>query len=288
MIEAHRSACASCESPTSSTRLEDIAFEIGVLRGRLDRAGLDPSKPRLVREILHQSQILDQDLMAWRISVPREWETFSFVSPKEHEQLSEDAGSAPAPTWLGYTASYPDVMTAKLLNHFRMHSIAIQAINIHCTNWIARCYSVGGPAPELPMTEDITTAHDSSIDMKAQKVIRTMVDGICASVPFHLDRLASNKKNEPPGSHNSGKPSKQTRLGKIDLTSSKKGPSALRGPGRPAGGFMLLQPLVVAYSAPGVPADQKTWIMGKSLEIAKHIGIDEEMFEKVLNKLASR
>ena len=286
VIEAHRSACASCESPTPSTRLGDIGFGIGVLRGKLDRADLGLSKPRIVREILHQSQILDQDLMSWRISVPREWEKFSFVSPKEHEQLSEDGRLTRTPTWLGYSASYPDLMTASVLNHFRMHNIALQAINIQCTNWIARYGSVEVPASELPMTEDTTTAHHSSID-STQKVIRTMVDGICASVPFHLDSLALNRKKESLGDAKSGKRFNQTGSGKIDLTSSSKSSPVLKGPERPAGGFMLLAPLVTAYSAPGVPADQKTWILGKSLEIAKQFGVDEEMIKEVFNKVAS-
>lgn len=282
VIEADRSASTSCESPALGTRLGHVAFGIAVLREKLDRACLDPSNPQTVREIHQRNCILDQELMAWRISVPREWETFSFVSPDERKKRLEYDESARAPTWLGYTASYPDLATATLLNSFRMHSIAIQAIAIRCTNWIAQYHRVDSPGPEVPVTESVTTAHDSSIDLKAQKVIRTMVDGICASVPFHLDQLGLNGRNESLGSHSSGKPSKRVRLTEIDPTASNKSHSALGGP--PARGFMLLQPLVVAYSTPGIPADQKRWILGKTLEVSKQIGTDEEMVEKVLKR----
>lgn len=64
-------------------------------------------------------------------------------------------------------------------------------------------------------------------------------------------------------------------------------PSVSRRLRRPVGVFMLLQPLVVAYSALGVPAGHKAWIISKSLEITKHIGMDEGIVEKMLNSLAS-
>ena len=287
VIEADRSACARCESPTISTRLENVAFAVSVLRGKLDKACLDRSNPQSVRDVFQQSRVLDQELMAWRLSVPQEWEIFSVISPDERRQPLDDAGSVLAPTWLGYTASYPDPLIAKLMNLFRMHSIAIQSIGIRCADWIAQCRSTECPAPGLQTPKDVATDHDSSTHLKARKTIRTLVDGICASVPFHLDELALKGQNEHVGRDKSHKPLTQNPLGEIAPAASSGTPSAMRGPRRSAGGFMLLQPLVVAYSAPGVPADQRSWIMGKTLQIAKHIGMDEEMVEKVLNKLAS-
>ena len=286
VIEADRSASTS-ESPTLGTRLGDVAFGIAVLREKLDRACLDPSKPQIVREIQQRNRILDQRLMAWRISVPQEWETFSFVSPDERKKRLKYNESARAPTWLGYTASYPDLKTATLLNSFRMHSITIQVIASRCTNWIAQHHRVDRLGPEVPITENVTTAHDSSIEVKAQEVIRAMVDGICASVPFHLDKLALNGQTRSLGSHSPGEPSKRIDPSELDPTASNKNQSALRGAGPPARRFVLLQPLVVAYSAPGVPADQKRWILGKSLEVAKQIGMDEEMVEKVFEERSS-
>ena len=285
VIEADRSICARCESPTISARLGNIAFAISVLGGKLNRASLDHSRPQSVREIFQQSRILDQELMAWRISVPREWETFSVISLDERRQPLEDAGSALASTWLGFTASYPDSMIAKVMNQFRMHSIAIQSISIRCTSWIAEHRSAKHPAHDLAMPEDVATHRDLSTQLKARKAIQTLVDGICASVPFHLGELG---QNQSVGRERSKKPLQQNPPGEIAQSASGEGSSSMRGPRSPAGGFMLLQPLVVAYSAPGVPADQRRWILGKSLEIANHIGMDEKMVEKVLKSLATR
>ena len=236
-----------------------MAFAIAVLRGKLDKAVLDRSKPKTVRDILQQSRDLDQELVAWRISVPQDWETFSSISPGKSPK---DAGSEHSPTWRGFTASYPDLLIAKLLSHFRVHSIAIQALNIRCVNWINRYGCAEIPTPEVQIRKDVDTAVDSMTNVRAQNVIRTLVDGICASVPFHLDKLTS-------------KGGRKESIG------------VAMGPKPPAGGVMLLQLLVVAYSAPGVPADQKRWILGKTLEIAKYIGMDEGMVEKVLNGFAS-
>lgn len=288
IVEADKRACARCESPGLSTRLGNIAFAIAVLRGKLDRAALDHSKPQSVCEVFQQSRILNQELMAWRLSVPKEWEVFSFVSPDNQKQSLDSAELARAPTWRGYTASYPDSWIARLLNHFRMHSIAIQAIDIRCADWIARYCSAERPASEVPIPGDVATAHDSLTRLKAQKVIRTLVDGICASVPYHLDELVLKvRQDESVGRGRSRKSCQKFRPGETGSAASNESQSRLRGPRGPGGSFVLLQPLVVAYAAPGIPADQKRWILGKALEIAKHIGMDEEMVEKMLNKLAS-
>ncbi len=282
VIDADRSICARSESPTFPARLGNIAFAISVLRGKLNRASLGHSHPQPMLEILKKSSILDQELMTWRLSVPREWETFSVISPHERRQPLEDGGSALASTWLGYTASYPDPLIAKLMNQFRMHSISIQFVSIRCTSWIAEHRSAKHPAPDLPMPEDVVTDHDLST-LKARNAIKTLVDGICATVPFHLGELG---QNQSVGRDTSNKPLEQDSVG--EKTRSDESSFLMRGPRPPAGGFMLLQPLVVAYSAPGVPADQRRWILGKTLEISKYIGMDEEMVKKVLKYLASR
>ncbi len=285
VIEADRNICARSESPTIPARLGNIAFAISVLRGKLNRASLDHSNPEPILEILQKSRILDQELMTWRISVPREWETFSVISPHERRQPLEEGGSALASTWLGSTASYPDPLIAKVMNQFRMHSISTQSISIGCVSWIAKHRGAKHPAPGIPMLEDVITNHDLSTQLKARNAIKTLVDGICATVPFHLGELG---QNQSVGRDRSNEPLEQDSLGEKSRSASNESSSLMRGPRPPAGGFMLLQPLVVAYSAPGVPADQRRWILGKTLAIAKYIGMDEEMVKKVLKNLASR
>ena len=279
--------CTLSESPNISTRLENLAFAISVLRGKLNRDGPVRSKLQYIRKILQKSRILDQELMNWRISVPREWETFSYSAPDEQSQPLEDARSAPALTWNGYSASYLDLAIAKLINEFRMHSIAIQCIDIRCWKMVAQYRHAECSIPELAAAKDITVAHDSPTHLKAYSAIRTLVDGICGSVPFHLDTLALKGRKDPFGRKKSGEPYKQIPAGEVaPEASSSESLSVPSGPKRPAGGFMLLQPLVIAYSAPGVPADQKRWILGKAVEIAKCFGMDEKMIEKSLANVA--
>lgn len=286
VIKAHRCACARDKSPSLSTRLGNIAFEIFLLRENLDRAILDRSKPQIVRDLLQQSRGLAQELMTWRLSVPGEWEKFSYISPSVAERSLEETESADTSTWLGYTASYPNLFTARLLNAFRIHSIAIHAIELRFADWVARHGSDERLAQGVPLSESFATAHDSSIHSKSQRFIRTLVDGICASVPFHLDRLALNGQSKSFNLDRPSEPLNTTRPGEIASPSSDKSRPASKGLGPPVGGMMLLQSLAVAYSAPGVPADQKKWIMGMSLGIAKLAGMDDEMVGKVLDSLA--
>ena len=290
VIEADRSACATWPSPNLPTRLENIAFAIAILRSKLDRVISCPSKPQLIREILEQSRNLDQELMGWRISVPREWETFSSDNSDQGKIQLDEAGSAHAKAWHGYTASYPDLVSAKSLNYFRMHSIAIQSIQIRCASWIVRHGSAERPTPEVQLREDVATAQYSSTLVKAQNAIRTLVDGICASVPFHLDKFAVKVgQNESIDRERSGKPFEQIeRAGGIATagTAPNQTASELTGSWGPAVAFMLLQPLVISFTAPGVPAGQKTWILDKLLVVARHIGMDEEMVVMRLNNLA--
>lgn len=286
MIEADRKLCTLCEPSSISTRLENIAFAISVLRGKLNREDPDRSNAQSIDKILQESRALDQELMAWRIAVPREWETLSYSAPNDQNQPLEDARSAPASTWNGYSASYPDMAIAKLMNHFRMHSIAIQRIDIRCWRLVAQCRHAERSILELTAAEHVTVAHDSPTHLKAYSAIKTMVDGICASVPFHLETPALKGRKEPGGRKKSSEPSKQLPAGQVGAEApSSEGP-VLRPPKRPAGGCML-QPLVVAYSAPGIPADQKIWILGKALEIGKRVGMDEEMIEKTFDSLAA-
>lgn len=210
--------------------------------------------------------------MAWRLAVPREWEEFSFISSYASKQPLADARSVCAPTWHGSTALYPDLLTANLMNHFRMGSIAVQTVDLRCTSWIARYCSADRPTSEVPRTGDVAVTKAPSTSLTAQNVIRTLVDGICASVPFYLEKMASKRVRKSTGRDRSGKPSKQTISGEVVPPSISKGE------------YILLQPFVVAYSAPGVPVHQKQWIQGKIVELVKHVGMDEKMVEKTLQE----
>ena len=115
-----------------------------------------------------------------------------------------------------------------LMNKF-MHSIAIQSIDIRCSNWITRCRNAESSTLELSLPERLTVVHDSRIHLKAHSAIRTLVDGICASVPFRFETLALKGRKELNGRKTSGKSIKQTSAGEVAPgTPSSEGPSVSR------------------------------------------------------------
>ncbi|KAM0802873.1 hypothetical protein BDR22DRAFT_887210 [Usnea florida] len=287
IIEANRSYALRCEFPTLSTRLGNIALEISILRAKLHNTDPTHSKAEYLYDLIQQSRILDQHLIAWRNSVPKEWETFSLIHPEERTQPITDVGSACAPYWLDYAASYPDPSKAKWLNHFRCQSIINQSIIIHCANKIARYHPAERSALDQSVPEDLTTAHSSSTTSKALDTIKTLVDGICASVPYHLD------KSPVKGCHNAISPV----LSSNSLMSTRpagiaprvppdipNGPADLKPSAR---AIALLHPLIVARRAPGILADRKEWIQKIVLAISSHFGVDESMVEKKLNSSIS-
>ena len=283
IIKANRSYALLCESPTLSTRLGNIALEISILRGKLHNTDPTHSKPEYTYDLIQQSRILDQYLIAWRNSVPQEWEMFSFIRPEEQNQPITVAGSACAPYWLDYAASYPDPSKAKWLNHFRCQSIINQSIILHCANKIARYQPAERSALDKPVPEYFATAHNSSTASKALDSIKSMVDGICASVPYHLDKSPLKGHHgaiNPVLSSDSFTP---TRPAGIAPGAPSESPTAAADLKPRAGAVALVHPLIVAHRAPGIPADQKRWILNRLLAISKHFGVDGPMVEKMLN-----
>lgn len=97
---------------------------------------------------------------------------------------------------------------------------------------------------------------------EARIILYALVTEICASVPFHLDISAANSVILP------------------QEMSTGATPTYLAGE---LGGYLLLQPLMVAYSISGIATTQKRWILNKALEISKLIGIKEEVLETKLS-----
>ena len=209
---------------------------------------------------------------------------FSLVRPEERNAPMTDAC---APYWLDYTASYPDLSKARWMNHFRCQSIINQSIILHCANRIACHQPAEHSALDESIPEDFAKAHTSSTIMGALGTIKTLVDGICTSVPYHLDK--------PPLNGHQGAISPV--FPKNSLTPTHPADTAPRVPPEiptmaadlkpPAGAIALVHPLIVAHRAPGIPADQKGWILNRILAISNHFGVDGSMIEKKLNSVVS-
>ena len=287
VIEANRSYALLCESPTLSTRLGNIALEISILRGKLHNTDPTHSKPEYVYNLIQQSRILDQYLIAWRNSVPGEWEIFPLIGPKERNSPTTDAGAACAPYWLDYTASYPDLSKARSMNHFRCQSIINQSIILHCANRIAGYQSGERPALKDSTPENFATFHNSSTTMKALGTIKTLVDGICASVPYHLDKSPVKGHRGAISPVLSGDSFTPTNPANTAPGVPSEIPTVAADLKPPAGAIALLHPLIVAHRAPGIPADQRRWILDRILTISDHFGVDGSMVEKKFNKPVS-
>ena len=287
IIEANRSHASRCEFPTLSTRLGNIALEISILRGKLHNTDPMHSKAEYLYDLIQQCHILDQYLIAWRNSVPQDYETFSLIHPEERNQPITDVESACAPYWLDYAASYPELSKAKQLNHFRCQSIINQSIIIHCANRIARQQPVGRSALDKSLPEDLATADSSSVTLKALDTIKTLVDGICASVPYHLDKSplkGHHNAISPVLSNNSLMPTRTADIAPRVPSEISTGPADLKPPAR---AIALLHSLIVARRAPGIPADRKEWILNTVLSISNYFGVDGCMVEKKLNSSIS-
>ena len=130
-------------------------------------------------------------------------------------------------------------------------------------------------------------AHSSSTTLIALDTIKTLVDGICASVPYHLDKSplkGHHNAVSPISSSNSLMPSRLVGLAPKVPSEVPTG-AADRKP--PARAIALLHPLLVARRAPGIPADRKEWILNVVLAISNHFGVDGSMVEKKLNSSIS-
>ena len=292
VIAADRSASEASEAPTAHGGLASTAFAISILREQINRMDTDLRDFQIVCELFRQSRDLDKKLVTWRsLMIPEEWEIFSLLGPDEQEELVEDAGTASARTWLGRTASYPDLLIARMLNDFRMHRIAVQGLILRCAAWIRRECNAEDQSPNFPMTEHIAAACNPSMRFEAQRIIKTSVDEICASVHFHLDNPATASEraalSELITDNVSGKLLKKTFSSNAFLPEQLSTARVQTQPARKAGCFMILQPLVVAYSVPGISPIQREWMLGRALEIARGNGMDERMVEMRLNSASS-
>lgn len=140
-----------------------------------------------LRDILQRCRSLDQELVLWRASIPREWEKVIYLD--HHESTQDHPGSACAYTWLGRSASYPNLPTARMLNEYRMHRIAVQSVIVRGAGRIFRYQT------EMGWSNDIAQAWS----LEARRIAECAVDEICASVPFHLEELADTHRRKGRG-----------------------------------------------------------------------------------------
>ncbi len=191
VIDADRSANMEYPVKTPSARLARTAFAISLLRERLNRIESSPPNTRIILEILQEAKELDLELITWRDSIPKDWETCSSdVTPGEQELPEIGISSEEVSAWQGYVTSYPDLATARKLNAFRMHRIAVQTLIACCANWLAR-----SQPPIYRVAENTINAR--GLLSEARRAVRSSVDGICASVTIYNAWLQPMRETSP-------------------------------------------------------------------------------------------
>lgn len=292
VIDADRSANMEFPVKTPSARLARTAFAISLLRERLNKIEPSHPNPRIILGILQEAKELDLELIRWRDSIPKEWETRSSDLTPDQQKLPE-VGIPPEEVlaWQGYATSFPDLATARKLNAFRMHRIAVQTLIACCADLLA-----GSQPPNYRVTEN--TINAQGLLSEARRAVRLSVDGICASVPYHLQSLAAaDARNEPAATTIPDQPLQPPSSPKAQILCRRPPlPNTFMNPGLPPsnllpprklGGLMILQPLAFACAVSAVPAAQRRWMLDKALDIARCADMDERLLELRLGNTMS-
>ena len=183
-------------------------------------------KTEKVLELMEDAKRLDKKLSAWSFEIPESWQykTVAYV----HEFGTIETAEA----YYGAIHKYSDLWVAFTFNKWRTCMIYTQAIILNCAEWLS------------------SSSHVTRIELsEARNALQTMVDEICASIPFHL--------GVPSGDNDEG--------AFID-------PNILGTFAPKLGGYYLLWPLFVAGSVSCIPKSQKLWLKHRLAYIGRRAG----------------
>jgi hypothetical protein len=214
------------------------------------------STTRATLQLIECCQHLDTALLTWRETVPEDWK---YTSGPSGTSIPDNFDPETSEAYHGNVDVYPDVWRAKAWNSYRATRIFVQAIILRSVAWLA-----GGDIQNLRVISQMAAV------FHAKQIVQEMVDEICASVPFHLGHLtASSKENTLTFRDKSYTIAKNSQE---DRTTENLGV------------YFVLWPLYLARSTRIIPNDQKKWIDVRILNVASHIGLDEELVLTKLNE----
>ena len=228
-------------SPQLSSEAEPFTRNLDslMLRSRpvLLRATKLLSNPKASRADLaalkQQATLLNKEFSLWPLSQPKEW------APKTLGVLEKGVGSADMtidsiPFWPGKIDSYFDLYVVAVWDVYRKGRLKLLQVVANCSERLGRV----GVFQEKPV-----------LHQRLQSEVQELVDGLCASIPFHLV---------------ADLPSCLQRGGTID---------DLNIPAKALGGLLLMYPLYIASTLPLVPSDQRAWMKGRLRWIGRCMGI---------------
>ena len=217
------------EKEKAANRLTLLTLKLPNLRASAQRTFSVPQcneKSEMVKDLMRDATVLGQSLSTWPCELPESWrlDTVAYINELDTVETAE--------AYYGPIHKYPDLWVAFTYNKWRICMIFIQAIILNCAEWLSSTSSV--IRPELG---------------EARIVLQTMVNEICASIPFHLG-IKSNKTCEKAF---------------ID-------PHIVARFAQKLGGYYLIWPIFVAGSVSCIPKTQRIWLKHRLAHIGQREG----------------
>jgi hypothetical protein len=204
----------------------------------------------LVLDLVRRCQSLDADLSLWPGTTPDSWTCQLIGSPPIFRKEAKKEVCDVCPGVVDIHC-YQDIWIASLWNIYRTSRIFVEAITLRCSAWLSDSSVLSLSQQDADSGSLLGLEYS-----RARTVVLDMLDGICASVPFHLGALPDDL------SLNLQRP----------WTQDCPAPSASRNR-LPLRGYFLVLPLFVARSVIIAPEIQRGWVEGRMKLISNRFGI---------------
>ena len=236
---------------------------------------------RAIFNLLERCHHLDVAFNEWHDSVPASWQCdLVGSSPEEPDEAPESWLC-----WPGEIHRYENIYLARNWNSYRSHRIAIQAVAVRCLEWLAD-YSAINPNITSPLGPMV----NQPLMAKARNTMQTLVDSICASIPFLMGVLPNLSRPVPSPLAGAGEePTERHEASETTCTRSDPESSSssivltVKAADR-IGPFFSLHSLLVAVAVPNISMTQRRWILGRIKEVAKLVQLNPDMIKARLKE----
>jgi hypothetical protein len=227
--------CCS-EADSSTKNLDTILIRLRPIRERASAilSNSNSSKADL-RSLRQEASLLNKEFSLWPLCQPKEWMPQTLGTINEGLEPGDEALDDMT-FWPGKVDWYSDLYIVAVWDTYRKARLKLLHIIAECSH---RLYLTNRPLKE------------SISYQKMRNEIQELVDGLCASIPFHLvaDLLT--------------------------CLQTSNGHSASDVPGKALGGLLLMYPLYIASTLPLISTNQRNWMRGRLRWIGKNMGIQQ-------------
>ena len=228
----------SAESEPNSHHLDALMLRSRPVLLRATKILSDPKASKVdLGTLKQQATLLDKEFSLWPLCQPKEWAPQTLGTIEKGAQ-STDTTLDSMPFWPGKIESYFDLYVVAVWNTYRKARLRLLQIVADCSQRLRSASQLQAKPATL---------------QKLQSEIRELVDGLCASVPFHLS---------------------------ADLHHCLQSGGTigdLYSPGKALGGLLLMYPLYIASTLTLIPPEQRDWMKGRLRWIGKNMGIRQAL-----------